>query len=176
MSHLVLGRFLRLFSLGVGGIFQSRRQSAYANGMRGSLAALLLVVMLLPGLAQAQISCWMDEDSSVHLTRGLESIADRYRTRARALNPGSAPATPPPAENLPSLSPSLSPRERHEVIVYPPPPTRWEASRLSPSYACRSCKFEGIGGTAKVDEVRVLSLEVGGAEMRGPAVIQDSEM
>lgn len=45
----------------------------------------------------------------------------------------------------------------------------------APSYPCRSCEIEIIGGTMVVRQVQILSLRVGDAEMTGPAFIDDTD-
>jgi len=45
----------------------------------------------------------------------------------------------------------------------------------APSYPCRSCEIEIIGGTKVVRHVQILSLRVGDAEMTGPAFMDDTD-
>ncbi|MBI4591366.1 MAG: retroviral-like aspartic protease family protein [Candidatus Rokubacteria bacterium] len=45
----------------------------------------------------------------------------------------------------------------------------------APSYPCRSCETKYIGGAVEVDEVQILSLRVGEAEMTGPVFIENGD-
>lgn len=92
------------------------------------LAALLLVLALLPTVAQAQIYRWVDDAGAVHYSQSLDSIPERYRSQARSLDLGSPRPAPAPAERPPSSPPSLGPA----VSLPSPPRARWGPSGALP--------------------------------------------
>ncbi|MBI4590896.1 MAG: zf-TFIIB domain-containing protein [Candidatus Rokubacteria bacterium] len=87
----------------------------------GMLAALLLILALLPTLAQAQIYRWMDDAGAVHYSQGLDSVPERYRSQAQSLDLGPPRPAPAPAERRPSPPPSLGPAEP----LPSPPRDKW---------------------------------------------------
>ena len=67
--------------------------------LRSVLAALLLTLTLAPA-AHAQLYRWTDEKGETHFAQGMESVPERYRSRARAV--GSV--DPPPAPSGPAAA------------------------------------------------------------------------
>jgi predicted aspartyl protease len=65
--------------------------------LRSVLAALLLTLTLAPA-AHAQLYRWTDEKGETHFGQGVDSVPERYRSRARAV--GSM--DPPPAPSGPT--------------------------------------------------------------------------
>lgn len=64
--------------------------------LRSTLAALILTLALAPA-AHAQLYRWTDEKGETHFGQGVESVPERYRSRARAVgsvDPPPAPAGP----------------------------------------------------------------------------------
>ncbi len=90
--------------------------------MRNWLAALFLILALLPGLVQAQTYRWVDEAGTVHYTQGIGSIPERYRSQARPLAIDPPPSSPALAEKPPPSSPPFAPSER-PPSSRPPSPT-----------------------------------------------------
>lgn len=88
--------------------------------MRGWFAALLLILTLLPGSAQAQTYRWVDEAGAVYYTQGLESIPERYRPQAQQIAPSPAPAQPSePAASGASVPPLRAPTAEFQVTIAP---------------------------------------------------------
>ena len=66
---------------------------------RSGIAVLALALLLAP-VAHAQLYRWTDEQGETHFGQGVESVPQRYRSRARAV--GSV--DPPPAPSGPATS------------------------------------------------------------------------
>ena len=196
------------------------RNGGRCDPFRGWLAALLLILTLLPALAHAQIYRWVDEAGTVHYTQSMDSIPERYRSETRPPAIDAAPS--PPAEKRSSPSPSRPKAEQRLPPTSLLPPTRWETSDPLPEivripfprgshilvdakingqgpvklildtgagatgvasralqklgisgarYVCDSCETKGFGGTVKVDEVQVLSLQVGEVKLTMPVSV-----
>ena len=70
--------------------------------MRGWAAAFILICILFPGLALADIYYWVDGQGTQHYTTRPESIPDPYRSKARLLPLPVSPPAPPELERSPS--------------------------------------------------------------------------
>ncbi len=71
--------------------------------MRNWRVAPVMVLALLPALAFAQTYRWVDERGTAHYTEGLDSIPERYRSKAEPLHfPKSSPTS---VKQEPSASP-----------------------------------------------------------------------
>ncbi|MDO8476552.1 MAG: retroviral-like aspartic protease family protein [Candidatus Rokubacteria bacterium] len=66
---------------------------------RSALAALVLMLTLAPG-AHAQLYRWTDEKGETHFGQGVDSIPERYRSRASAVGR----VDPPPAPSGPAAA------------------------------------------------------------------------
>jgi len=154
--------------------------------MRLWLAAILCMLLILPGSALAQVYHWVDDEGVVHYSTGIESVPAPYRSRARALY-----ASPPPA--VPAI-------ERSSLTTIPFTPgspvivsaringlgpitlvldtgadrtlvSPVALSRLGiPVVASGLAEVRGVTGTGPADVVWITSLEVGGAKA-GPLAI-----
>ncbi len=71
--------------------------------MRGWAVAFLLIFVLLPGLALADIYYWVDDQGTQHYTTRLESIPEPYRSKAVPLPLPTSPPVPPEITPRPSL-------------------------------------------------------------------------
>ena len=65
--------------------------------MRLWMMAFISFVLLVPGLVQAEIYFYVDDQGIQYYTTRLESIPESYRSKAQAL---SLPASPPPPQEL----------------------------------------------------------------------------
>jgi predicted aspartyl protease len=158
--------------------------------MRGFWPVLFLAVVLLPGVAVAQMYRWVDERGTVHYTEGLDSVPERYRAQARPLHFPKPPPAPEKADT--GASPEItkipftpgSPilvgakinGERPITLILDTGADRTVVapgalSRLgiSTRNAARA-EMKGATGTIQVDVVQVTSVEVGGAKA-GPLLI-----
>ena len=73
--------------------------------MRGWTAVLVLISLLIPGLALADIYYWVDDQGTQYYTTRLESIPEPYRSKAQQLSlPTSPPVPPELTPNLPQKS------------------------------------------------------------------------
>jgi hypothetical protein len=73
--------------------------------MRGWTAVLVLISLLIPGLAFADIYYWVDDQGTQYYTTRLESIPEPYRSKAQQLSlPTSPPVPPELTPNLPQKS------------------------------------------------------------------------
>ena len=70
--------------------------------MRDWTAALIVICVLLPGLASADIYYWVDGQGTQHYTTRLESIPEPYRSKAQLLPLPTSPPAPPELERSPS--------------------------------------------------------------------------
>src|SRR2546425_9704171 len=154
--------------------------------MRLSLAAILCMLLILPGSALAQVYHWVDHEGVVHYSTGIESVPAPYRARARALY-----ASPPPAV------PAIDPSSLTTITFTPGSPVIVSAringlgpitlvldtgadrtlvspgalSRLGiPVVASGRAEVRGVTGAGPADVVWITSLEVGGAKA-GPLAI-----
>jgi hypothetical protein len=62
--------------------------------MRDLTAAFIVICMLLPGLASADIYYWVDDQGTQHYTTRLESIPEPYRSKAELLPLPTSPPAP----------------------------------------------------------------------------------
>ena len=70
--------------------------------MRGWTAALILISMLIPRLAWADIYYWVDHQGIQYYTTRLESIPEPYRSNAQLLSLPTSPPAPPELQLSPS--------------------------------------------------------------------------
>jgi hypothetical protein len=70
--------------------------------MRGWTTALILISILIPGLASAEIYYWVDERGTQYYTTRLESIPEPYRSNAQLLSLPTSPPAPPELQSSPS--------------------------------------------------------------------------
>ena len=70
--------------------------------MRGWTAALILISILIPGLASAEIYYWVDDQGIQYYTTRLESIPEPYRFNAQLLSLPTSPPAPPELQLSPS--------------------------------------------------------------------------
>lgn len=159
--------------------------------MRGRGAAVVLALILLPGVASAQLYRWVDERGTVHYTEGLDSVPERYRSHARPLHfPKPRPA---PEKQEAATAPSGSAR----IPFTPGSPilvnakingegpitlvldTGADRTTVAPAALTRlgvstrdatRGELKSATGTVQVDVVRVTSVEVGEAKA-GPLSI-----
>ena len=59
------------------------------------VAALILVLMLVPGLAFGDVWYWVDKEGTQYYTTNRESIPEAYRAAAKLLSLSEAPPAPP---------------------------------------------------------------------------------
>lgn len=158
------------------------------------LGALLILLAVLGGspTAEAQMFRWTDEQGQVHYSEGLDSVPEQFRSTAAPL-PYQTTPPPPPTPGKKALS-----RSRGTKIPFTPgspilvsakvngsgplmllldtgadrtviaPLALWRLG-VSTWFAPRA-EVRGATGTARVDVVRVESIEVGEARA-GPLVI-----
>jgi hypothetical protein len=166
--------------------------------MGALVAGILLISLILPGLAHAQVYRWVDKDGVVNYTTGLDSVPERYRPHAR---PFSLPSSPPstaadePRRSTPAATKipftpgipilvsakinGLGPvtlildTGADRTIVAPGALSRLGISTVGASRA----ELKGVTGSSQVDVVGVTSLEVGEAKA-GPLLIvaHDAEL
>jgi hypothetical protein len=70
--------------------------------MRGWTTALIIIFVLIPGLALADIYCWVDDQGTQYYTTRLESIPEPYRSNAKPLHLPTSPPAPPELKSSPS--------------------------------------------------------------------------
>ena len=70
--------------------------------MFGWTTALILICVLLPGLALADIYYWVDDRGIQNYTTRLESIPEPYRSKALLLPLPTSPPAPPELERSPA--------------------------------------------------------------------------
>jgi Aspartyl protease len=63
--------------------------------MRHWAAALILVILIVPGLAFGDVYYWTDKDGVQYYTTNLENIPEVYRPTAQLLSLSEAPPAPP---------------------------------------------------------------------------------
>ncbi len=69
--------------------------------MRGWTTALILISILIPGLALAEIYYWVDDQGVQYYTTRLESIPEPYRSNAHRLPTPTSPPAPPELQSSP---------------------------------------------------------------------------
>jgi hypothetical protein len=69
--------------------------------MRGWTTALILISILIPGLALAEIYYWVDDQGIQYYTTRLESIPEPYRSNAQRLPTPTSPPAPPELQASP---------------------------------------------------------------------------
>jgi len=84
--------------------------------MRPWTISLILICMLLPGLALADIYYWMDDQGTQYYTTRLESIPEPYRSKAIALPLPTSPPVPP------EITPRSSPKGVAKISFTPGSP------------------------------------------------------
>ena len=159
--------------------------------MRGWPVALLLTLMLLPGVAVAQMYRWVDDRGTVHYTEGLDSVPERYRSRAQPLNLPQAP--PEPAKSEPGASApgvtKISFTQGSPILVSAKIngngpitlvlDTGADGTTVAPATLSRlgistlnapRVEVKGVTGTSQAQIVQVNSVEVGEAKV-GPLLI-----
>jgi hypothetical protein len=70
--------------------------------MCGWATTLILICVLLPGLAAADIYYWVDDQGTQYYTTRLESIPEPYRSKAQLLPLPTSPPAPPELKRSPS--------------------------------------------------------------------------
>ncbi len=159
--------------------------------MRGWLLAPMLVGVLGPVAAGAQVYHWVDEGGTVHYSTGIESVPERFRLDARPLpaSPGASPAlepdvTPPPAGTTaipftPGAPIRVSVRLNGAGPVTLIIDTGADRTMVSPAALWRlgiatpntfTAEVRGVTGATRADVVWVSALEVGDAVV-GPMPI-----
>jgi hypothetical protein len=159
--------------------------------MRSWTTAFILISMLIPGVAGAEIYYWVDDQGTQYYTTSREGIPEPYRSRAQALSLPTSPPAPP------ELTPSPSPKGFIKIPFHPGSPVLVSAKingagpitlildtgadrtlvRLS---ALRTLGItnenttrvvlRGVTGESDVDAVWVNAVEVGEAQV-GPLLI-----
>jgi hypothetical protein len=159
--------------------------------MRSLTIALILISILIPGLALAEIYSWVDDQGTQYYTTSLESIPEPYRSDARPLSLPTPPPLPPEMQSIPS-------QKRSTKIPFTPgspvfvsakingagpvtlildtgsgrtlvaPSVLWKLG-ISTEKADRGI-VKGVTGMSYVDAVWVDSVEVGEAKV-GPLLI-----
>ena len=159
--------------------------------MRGWAAALILICVLLPGLALAEIYYWADDQGTQYYTTRFESIPQPYRSKALLLPLPTSPPAPPELERSPSpkgltkipFTPGLPVLVSAKINGAGPitlildtgsdrtlvAPAVLQRLGISTENAPRGI-LKGVTGISYVDAVWVNSLEVGEARV-GPLLI-----
>jgi len=159
--------------------------------MRGWTTALILICVLLPGLALADIYYWVDDQGVQYYTTRLESIPEPYRSKALLLPLPTSPPMPPELERSPSpkgltkipFTPGLPVLVSAKINGAGPitlildtgsdrtlvAPAALERLGISTENAPRGI-LKGVTGMSYVDAVWVNSVEVGEAKV-GPLLI-----
>jgi predicted aspartyl protease len=152
-----------------------------------ALAALVLTLTLAPAV-HAQLYRWTDEKGETHFGQGMESVPERYRSRARAV--GSV--DPPPAPSGPTAATVTDGVTRirfapgHPIMVTAKINGRAPVRLLLDTGASRTTispaaliglgvtyrdaprvQIRGVTGSASIYLVSLESVEVGGARV-GP--------
>ena len=84
--------------------------------MRSWMRVFILISMLVPGVAWAEIYYWVDDQGIQYYTTSPESIPEPYRSRAQALSLPTSPPAPP------ELTPSPSPKGSIKIPFHPGSP------------------------------------------------------
>ena len=63
---------------------------------------LILISVIFPGLAFAEIYYWVDDQGTQYYTTRLESIPEPYRSNAQLLSLPTSPPAPPELQSIPS--------------------------------------------------------------------------
>jgi hypothetical protein len=159
--------------------------------MRDWTAALIVICVLLPGLASADIYYWVDDRGTQHYTTRLESIPEPYRSKAQLLALPTSPPAPPELERSPSpkgltkipFTPGLPVLVSAKINSAGPitlildtgsdrtlvTPAALQRLGISTENGPRGI-LKGVTGTSHVDAVWVNSVEVGEARV-GPILI-----
>jgi len=159
--------------------------------MRDLTAAFIVICMLLPGLASADIYYWVDDQGTQHYTTRLESIPEPYRSKAQLLLLPTSPPAPPELERSPlpkgltkiPFTPGLPVLVSVKINGAGPitlildtgadrtlvAPAALQRLGISTENAPRGI-LKGVTGTSYVDAVWVNSVEVGEAKV-GPILI-----
>jgi hypothetical protein len=159
--------------------------------MRDWTAALIVICVLLPGLASADIYYWVDDQGTQHYTTRLESIPEPYRSKAQLLPLPTSPPAPPELERSPlpkgltkiPFTPGLPVLVSVKINGAGPitlildtgadrtlvAPAALQRLGISTENAPRGI-LKGVTGTSYVDAVWVNSVEVGEAKV-GPILI-----
>ncbi|HWN13090.1 MAG TPA: aspartyl protease family protein [Candidatus Dormibacteraeota bacterium] len=154
--------------------------------MRLLLAAILCMLLILPGSALAQVYHWVDGEGVVHYSTGIESVPAPYRARARALYaspPPAVPATDPSSLTTITFTPGspviVSARINGLGPIILVLDTGADRTLVSPGALARlgipvvasgRAEVRGVTGAGPADVVWIASLEVGGAKA-GPLAI-----
>ena len=69
--------------------------------MRGWTTALIIIFVLIPALALAEIYYWVDDQGTQYYTTRLESIPEPYRSNAQPLPLPTSPPAPPELQSSP---------------------------------------------------------------------------
>ena len=159
--------------------------------MRGWTTALILISVLIPGLALAEIYYWVDDQGTQYYTTRLESIPEPYRSNAQPLPLPTSPPAPPELQSSPSqkgftkipftpgspvlvsakingagpINLILDTGSGHTLVA---PSALWKLG-ISTEEA-HPAVLKGVTGTSYVDAVWVNSVEVGEAKV-GPLLI-----
>jgi hypothetical protein len=159
--------------------------------MRDWTAALIVICVLLPGLASADIYYWVDDRGTQYYTTRFESIPEPYRSKAQILLLPVSPPAPPELERSPSpkgltkiqFTPGLPVLVRAKINGAGPitlildtgsdrtlvAPAALQRLGISTENGPRSI-LKGVTGTSYADAVWVNSVEVGEARV-GPLLI-----
>ena len=159
--------------------------------MYGWTTTLILIFVLLPGLASADIYYWVDDRGTQHYTTRLESIPEPYRSKAQLLVLPTSPPAPPELERSPSpkgltkipFTPGLPVLVSAKINSAGPitlildtgsdrtlvTPAALQRLGISTENGPRGI-LKGVTGTSHVDAVWVNSVEVGEARV-GPILI-----
>ena len=159
--------------------------------MRDWTAAVIVICVLLPGLASADIYYWVDDRGTQHYTTRLESIPEPYRSKAQLLALPTSPPAPPELERSPSpkgltkipFTPGLPVLVSAKINSAGPitlildtgsdrtlvTPAALQRLGISTENGPRGI-LKGVTGTSHVDAVWVNSVEVGEARV-GPILI-----
>ncbi|MBI5966293.1 MAG: clan AA aspartic protease [Deltaproteobacteria bacterium] len=159
--------------------------------MRGWTTGLILIFVLLPGLALADIYYWVDDQGTQYYTTSLDSIPEPYRSKAIPLPLPKSPPAPP------ELTPYPAQKRLTKIPFRPGSPvlvsakinsagpvtlildTGSDRTLVAPSALSRlgiSTEnaprgiLKGVTGASYVDAVWVNSVEVGEAKV-GPLLI-----
>jgi len=164
----------------------------------GWLVVLLLIALITPRDALAQMYRWVDDRGGVHYTEGIDSIPPQYRQAAQPLPyPRFAPSAPEaPQKDLPKGGAKISFQPGSQILVRAhvngkgpltlildtgadttliSPLALWKVG-VSTIYAPRG-EIQGATGKASVGAVRVDSIEIGEARV-GPLTViaHDAEL
>jgi hypothetical protein len=159
--------------------------------MLGRTTAFILICVLLPGLALAEIYYWVDDQGIQYYTTRLESIPEPYRSKAVLLPLPTSPPVPPELERSPApqgvtkvpFTPGSPVLVSAKINGAGPvtlildtgsdrtlvAPAALQRLGVSTEDAPRGI-LKGVTGTSYVEAVWVQSLEVGEARV-GPLLI-----